>query len=92
MADADPKLATTVNVHEAKTHLSKLLDRVRAGEEIVLAKAGKPYAKLVPVEAPAKPKRRQPGGLEHLGPIPDSFFDPLPEDELDAWEGKYSSF
>jgi prevent-host-death family protein len=92
MADADPKLATTVNVHEAKTHLSKLLDRVRAGEEIVLAKAGKPYAKLVPVEPPGKPKRRQPGSLKHLGPIPDSFFDPLPDDELDAWEGKYSSF
>lgn len=92
MADADPKLATTVNVHEAKTHLSKLLERVRAGEEIVLAKAGKPYAKLVPVGAPAKPKRRKPGGLEHFGPIPDSFFEPLPDDELDAWEGKFSSF
>lgn len=92
MADADAKLPTTVNVHEAKTHLSKLLERVRAGEEIVLAKAGKPYARLVPVEAPVEPKRREPGSLKHLGPIPDSFFDPLPDDELDAWEGKYSSF
>ena len=93
MADADPKVPTTVNVHEAKTHLSRLLDRVHAGEEIVIAKAGKPYAKLVPFAASgSEKKRRKPGGLEHLGPIPDSFFDPLPDDELDAWEGKYSSF
>jgi prevent-host-death family protein len=92
MADADPKLAKTVNVHEAKTHLSKLLERVHAGEEIIVAKAGKPYAKLVPFEQPKHLKPRVPGGLEHLGPIPDSFFEPLPDDELDAWEGKYSSF
>ena len=92
MADADPKLATTVNVHEAKTHLSKLLERVRAGEEIIVAKAGKPYAKLVPIAVSARPKRRQPGGLEDFGPIPDSFSEPLPDDELDAWGGKYSSF
>ena len=41
-----------VNVHEAKTHLSKLLDRVARGEEIVVAKAGKPIARLVPVRRP----------------------------------------
>lgn len=92
MADRDPKLPTVVNVHEAKTHLSKLLDRVRAGEEIIVAKAGKPYAKLVPLERSRPGKYRKPGALKHLGPIPDSFFDPLPDDELDAWEGKYSSF
>ncbi|MEA3061628.1 MAG: hypothetical protein QOJ94_1409 [Sphingomonadales bacterium] len=92
MADVDPKLAKTVNVHEAKTHLSKLLERVHAGEEIIVAKAGKPYAKLVPVEQPTVLKPRVPGGLKHFGPIPDSFFEPLPDDELDAWEGKYSSF
>jgi prevent-host-death family protein len=92
MADADPKIPTVVNVHEAKTHLSKLLERVKNGEEIVIAKAGKPYAILLPFEPRQHPLRRQPGGLEHLGPIPDSFFDPLPDDELDAWEGKYSSF
>ena len=101
MAEADPSsqtvkaialpIAKTVNVHEAKTHFSKLLKHAHDGEEIVLSKAGKPYAKLVPIE-PA-PKRREPGGLEWIGPIPDSvFFDPLPDDELDAWEGKYSSF
>jgi prevent-host-death family protein len=93
MADVDPKLAKTVNVHEAKTHLSKLLERVHAGEEIIVAKAGRPYAKLVPFTPPGpKKKRREPGGLEQYGPIPDSFFEPLPDDMLDAWEGKYSSF
>lgn len=100
MAEADPAAHATkstlpaatakiVNVHEAKTHFSKLLKRAHEGEEIVLAKAGKPYAKLVPID-PA-PKRREPGGLEGWV-LPDSFFDPLPDDELDAWEGKYSSF
>lgn len=98
MAEADPVLkalnesapAKAVNVHEAKTHFSKLLKRAHNGEEIVLSKAGKPYAKLVPIE-PAPLKRREPGGLEGYV-LPDSFFDPLPDDELDAWEGKYSSF
>lgn len=83
MAEADPALGKTVNVHEAKTHFSKLLDRAHAGEEIVLAKAGKPYAKLVPFHDRS---RRQPGGL--TGKLPQSFFDPLPEEELAAWEGR----
>jgi prevent-host-death family protein len=74
-------MATVVNVHEAKTQLSRLLDRARAGEEIVLAKAGKPYAKLVPVGG-AK-KGRQPGLVK--GRITDAFFEPLPPDELAAW-------
>jgi len=87
MAEADPR-KPMVNVHDAKTHLSKLLDRVHAGEEIILAKAGKPYAKLVPVDA-APATRRTPGGLKVTGDIPDSaLFDPLPEEELAAWEGK----
>ena len=77
-----------VNVHEAKTNYSKLLERARAGEEIVLAKDGVPVARMVPYEAP-KPKKRVPGGLRVTGPIPDSvWFDPLPEDELELWEGK----
>jgi prevent-host-death family protein len=87
MAEADPR-KPVVNVHDAKTHLSKLLDRVHAGEEIILAKAGKPYAKLVPVDTPSKPCRT-PGGLKITGEIPDSaLFDPMPESELDAWEGR----
>ena len=89
MADADPKPAKTVNVHEAKTHFSKLLDRAHAGEEIILAKAGRPYAKLVPFIEAAKPPARKPGRLKGIiPPIPDSvWFDPLPEEELRLWEG-----
>lgn len=71
----------TVNVHEAKTRLSALLERAHAGEEIILAKAGKPYARLVPLETPPE---RVAG--RYPGTIPDSFFEPLPEDELEAWE------
>jgi prevent-host-death family protein len=82
-------VVATINVHDAKTNLSKLLDRAHAGEEIVLAKAGKPYAKLVPYVAEAKP-RRQPGGWPALNNVPDSvWFDPLPEDELMWWEGRH---
>lgn len=69
-----------INVHEAKTHLSELLDRVRAGEEIVLAKYGKPFAKLVPYDAP---RTRVLGFI--AGHVPKSFFKPLPEEELAAW-------
>ena len=47
---------TEVNIHEAKTHLSKLLRRVSAGEEIVIARAGKPVARLVPVAEPPRPR------------------------------------
>jgi len=84
-------MTAIVNVHDAKTNFSKLLARAHAGEEIVLAKAGKPYAKLVPFTETGKPKR-EPGGWKELGNVPDSvWFDPLPDDELDAWEGKYSN-
>lgn len=50
-----------VNVHEAKTHLSRLLQRVEAGEEVVIARAGKPVARLVAAEGPAKRARREIG-------------------------------
>jgi prevent-host-death family protein len=70
-----------VNVHDAKTQLSRLLERAHAGEEIIIAKNGEPYARLVPLE---KPKPRTPGLLS--GKVEDSFFEPLPETELDAWE------
>ncbi|MES2444006.1 MAG: type II toxin-antitoxin system prevent-host-death family antitoxin [Pseudomonadota bacterium] len=79
----------TFNVHDAKTQLSKLMDRAHAGEEIVLAKAGRPWAKLVPVvDAPLPP--RKPGRLKGLlGGIPDSvWFEPMSDEELDLWEGK----
>jgi prevent-host-death family protein len=70
-----------VNVHEAKTKFSQLLERAHAGEEIVIAKGGKPYARLVPLK-PAQP--RTPGLLK--GKVPAAFFEPLPEDELADWE------
>lgn len=73
-----------VNVHETKTHLSKLLNRVEAGEEIVIARAGKPCARLVPYE---QRKRRTPGRIRGIT-VPPEFFDPLPDDELAAWEGE----
>jgi prevent-host-death family protein len=79
----------TFTVHQAKTELSKLMARAEAGEEIVIARRDKPAVKLVPVgEKPQK--ERVPGALKGMFTLPDSFFDPLPEDELQAWEGKYS--
>jgi prevent-host-death family protein len=77
-----------VNVHEAKTQLSRLLLRVEAGEEVIIARGGKPVARLVPLEA-AKAPQRIPGRLKgKCPPIPDSFFfDPLPEEDLRLWEG-----
>lgn len=80
-----------VNIHEAKTNFSKLVDRAHAGEEIIVAKAGKPYAKLVPIiEDKSKLPPRVPGCLQGIvDPIPDAaFFDPLSNDELSMWEGK----
>lgn len=71
-----------VNVHEAKTHLSRLLDQAHAGQEIILAKAGKPYARLMPLAD--QPTRRRAGRL--AGKVDDAFFEPLPESELDRWE------
>lgn len=66
-----------VNVHEAKTHLSRLLMRVAQGEEIVIAKAGKPIARLVPVE----PKSRRVLGQDKgLFEVPEDFNAPLPDD------------
>ena len=76
----EPKI---VNVHEAKTHLSRLLERAHSGEEIILAKAGKPYARLMPLAS----KRRRGGQLPGLVVGPE-FFEPLPEEELRAWEGR----
>ena len=76
---------TTVNVHEARTHLSRLLERVRAGEEIVISKAGKPCARLVPLE----PRLERVLGRyrDRDGDVPESVFESLTEAELAAWEG-----
>jgi prevent-host-death family protein len=76
-------MSKTVNLHEAKTHLSRLLERVRAGEEIVLAKSGVPYARLVPVDG----ADRVPGRLKGRIEVDDQVFDqPLPDSELEAWQ------
>lgn len=68
-----------VNVHEAKTHLSRLLLRVAGGEEIVIARAGKPIARLVPIE-PKVP--RVIGQDDGLFEVPDDFDAPLPDEVL----------
>ncbi|ACZ32329.1 prevent-host-death family protein [Xylanimonas cellulosilytica DSM 15894] len=76
-------MATTiVNVGEAKTQFSRLLALAESGEDVVVARGGTPVARLVPVE---QPRRRF--GFRRLS-VPDAaFFDPLPDDELAAWEG-----
>jgi prevent-host-death family protein len=71
----------SVNIHEAKTHLSRLVERVEAGEEIIIAKAGRPAARLVPIEGTRKPVKI--GGLKSRIPVPDDF-DTMFEKEIEA--------
>lgn len=73
------------NLYEAKTALSKLVDRAAEGEEIVIAKAGKPLAKLVPFTSGPRPRR--PGGWEGRVWVAPDFDEPLPEEVLAAFEG-----
>lgn len=75
-----------VNVHQAKTQLSRLIDDAHAGETIVLAKAGKPWARLMPLQPPAP--ERIPGRLRSHGPLgdPNALLKPLEGDELADWE------
>ena len=80
-------MSETVTIHRAKTTLSQLVARAEAGEEIIIARAGTPVAKLVPIQ-PAKAKRRFGSMKGIIGPLDESFFDPLPEEELRAWEGR----
>jgi prevent-host-death family protein len=77
---------TTYNLYEAKTSLSKLVDRAAKGEEITLSKAGKPLARLVPYGQPALP--RQPGGWEGRMRVADDFDAPLPPEIQEAFEGR----
>ena len=74
----------TVTVHAAKTQLSKLIARALDGEEVVIARGSIPVVKLVPVTP--KP-RRQFGALKGKLTVPDSFFEPMSEEELRLWEG-----
>lgn len=64
---------TIVNIHDAKTHLSRLVERAASGETVVIAKAGKPVAKLVPLEQPKVDTSRRLGGLQGQLTIPDDF-------------------
>lgn len=75
----------TINIHEAKTHLSRLVEDVAAGEEVIIAKAGKPMARLVALAKPAG--RRRLGLLSGKMVVPDDFDAPLPEDVLASFEG-----
>jgi len=75
----------TVNIHEAKTHFSKLVEAALKGEEVVIAKAGKPAVKLVAVQSN---KSRQFGLLKGKIKIADDFDEPLPEDIIADFEGK----
>ncbi|MGH6877209.1 MAG: type II toxin-antitoxin system Phd/YefM family antitoxin [Rhizomicrobium sp.] len=78
---------TIVKIHEAKTQLSRLVARAEAGEEVVIARDDNPVVKLTPLEN----AQRRPGFGSMKGKWPDLpdifFFDPLPEEELRAWEG-----
>jgi len=75
-----------INIHEAKTHLSQLVEDAARGEEIVIAKAGKPVARLLGLAATPAPRR--PGLLKGKIRIGDDFDAPLPEDVLAAFEGR----
>jgi len=72
-----------VNIHEAKTHFSRLLERVAMGEEVIIAKAGTPVAKLVPLDT--RPKKRTLGSAKGEFTVPEDFNDPLPREIEDLF-------
>jgi prevent-host-death family protein len=76
-------MPTMVNVHEGKTHFSRLLDPAHAGPEIILTKAGRPDARLMPLASHANRRPGRPPGRRG-----DAFLDPLPDEEWAAWEGR----
>lgn len=76
-----------VTVHQAKTNLSKLIARAEAGEEVIIARGDKPAVKLVAVVVAEPKKPRVPGRLKGQFELTEAFFEPLPEEELAAWEG-----
>ncbi|PTM39220.1 type II toxin-antitoxin system prevent-host-death family antitoxin [Bosea sp. 124] len=77
---------TRVTIHEAKTHLSRLLEEVEKGGEVVISRRDKPIARLVPIEQ--KQPERKPGRMKGLIDIGPEFFEPLPEEELRLCEGR----
>ncbi|MBO1081864.1 type II toxin-antitoxin system Phd/YefM family antitoxin [Roseomonas haemaphysalidis] len=76
----------TVNIHAAKTHLSRLVDAAAAGEEILIARAGRPVARLVPLQEVAAMPRRQLGRLAGRIHVPDDFDAALPDDVVAIFE------
>lgn len=76
----------TINIHEAKTHFSEIVNAATKGREIIIAKSGKPVAKLVPLK-PKKTKVRF-GILKGKVSLADDFEEPLPEEIIDLFEGK----
>ena len=76
----------TVNIHEAKTHLSRIVEEVSAGEEVIIAKAGKPLARLVPVHTTGR--RRRLGPLAGKFSVPADFDAPLPDELIASFEGR----
>lgn len=82
-------MSAFVNIHEAKTHLSRLVDRAHGGEEIILAKGGKPWARLVPLAVAKAPIPRRPGGWP-VGPGHDhlAILEKLTPEELGNWDGE----
>ena len=71
-------------IHHAKTNLSSLIEKAERGEEIVIARGKQPVARLVPIKTPAK--KREPGMFRGEFELGSAFFDPLPQEELVAWE------
>lgn len=82
-------MASTFKMHDAKTNLSSLVARAMAGEDIIIARGDQPQVKLVPIDSHglSKPKR-QFGLLAGRISVPDSFFDPMTDEELKLWEGE----
>ena len=80
------KVAKTLNLYEAKTQLSRLVERAAKGEEIIIAKAGEPKARLVPLARPVK--NRKPGDWKGRLVIGPDFDAPLPDDLLAGFEGR----
>ena len=76
-----------VNIHEAKTHLSRLVDAAAKGEAFIIAKAGKPLVKVVPLDAPSATEQKRLGFLEGALSVPDDF-DTMGQDEIETLFGK----
>jgi prevent-host-death family protein len=75
---------TTVTIHAAKTNLSHLIEKACAGEEVIIARGKQPVVRLVPIEP--SPQKRTFGAMRGKATVTEAYFEPLPIDELDAWD------